>query len=1637
MNVLLKLNTVTLADIMNRSVQHVAPDCTLTEAAQQMSQARISSLLVMENNLPIGIITERDMLRWLDSGVSGTLPVTEIMSAPVITVTSNTDFGTAYSLALAQHIRHLVVVDDQEHVLGLVTETDFRHHLSNDILQVFDDLESVMDAELPVLTPHDNLHIAIKKMLRERTTFVLIIDNKQPLGILTERDIPNLLANFPNQQPETIGLHQVMHNPVITVLHKSSVVEVVNLMQSQQLRHTVVVDQDNTVIGVITLHNLLVRITNTLTYEKTIVAQQQLQQDKQLAEQRLHLAIEASQLTFWELNCLTKQLQLNNKPLSYPENQDDIKLDAWFELIHPDDREEVIISYQKAKQLESELIDIEYRIKDQQTGQWLWMQNRGRVVQKDASGLPVFLAGTSINIGQRKQIEQTLRASEQHLRTIISTEPECVKIIAADGQLLEMNPAGLAMLEISSLEEAQQHNLLDFILPDYQLAFINLHQRVMAGASGMLEFEIRGLKGSYRWLETHAAPIFNDQGQVTMLLGITRDISERKKSEIDLKASETKLATILNNISASVYIKDTQDNYQFANRYLCELLGETAESIVGKNDIDFFAPDSAQQLALNDHSVLADGIRLETQDFLHFKNSHHASRHYLSTKLPLYNSAGDISGLCGISTDITDFKRIVMQNEIERRMLQMLTLHEPLIAVLTNLAIGYEDIFPGMLCSILLIKDNVYLQHCAAPSLPTAYCQSLHNIPIGATVGSCGTAAYTKKTVIVSDIANNPLWHDFKELALIHGLQACWSVPIINAHDQVLGTFALYYPSPCIPLTDEVKMLERGASLASIAISYHNAENALKKSEHSLKNAQSVAKIGSWQLTTIDNQLTWSAETYRIFGIAIDTPVSYSLFLDRVHPDDRLAVDSEWQKALQGTPYQFEHRIVVGSEIRWVEERAELEFDAQGNCLNAIGTVQDITERKQIQQSLHNSYQRFSKLVKALPIGLCFVTNQGIIEYMNDRFTQIFGYRNEDIPTVDAWWPLAYPDADYRQQVMDIWFQALQTAITSKQDIPTLEVNISCKNGDVRIIEVSGVVFEDGFMATFIDQTERRQTENEMRKLFQAVNQSSNAIVICDINACIEYVNKAFTEYTGYSGDEVMGKNMCWLQADAMQQSIYQDMWASLSAGKNWQGELISKRKDGSEYIELVRMSPVRKNNGAITHYLSIHEDISERKQIEQRIHYLAHYDVLTGLPNRIQIENYAKSLLSLERTEQKMVAVIFLDIDHFKDINDSLGHHIGDFLLVEVAKRLQSQLQAKDMISRQGGDEFIMLLPDVDRDQTAQIAANLMNVINETYQIENFDLKLTASIGIACYPEDGSNLETLAKNADTAMYRAKRAGRNAFCFFMPEMQTHSTRHLQLVSALNLALSKNQLSLVYQPQLALANAQLVGAEVLLRWQHPELGDISPVEFISIAEYTGLIIPIGEWVLRTAIKQAKVWQNKGILPLTFAVNLSAVQFKHVKLSELITNLLNEEGLSAEYLELELTESVAMFDPVEAVAVMNKLHQCGISMSIDDFGTGYSSLSYLKKFKTYKLKIDQSFVRDINIDPEDNAIVSAIINMAKSLGLKTIAEGVETAEQLTFLQNQGCDEIQGYYYSKPLTTDQFEKFYRQMNQPKLIQ
>lgn len=560
----------------------------------------------------------------------------------------------------------------------------------------------------------------------------------------------------------------------------------------------------------------------------------------------------------------------------------------------------------------------------------------------------------------------------------------------------------------------------------------------------------------------------------------------------------------------------------------------------------------------------------------------------------------------------------------------------------------------------------------------------------------------------------------------------------------------------------------------------------------------------------------------------------------------------------------------------------------------------------------------------------------------------------------------------------------------------------------------------------FTSEAEHEKMQKSLIQLAHAVEQSLNAIIITDLDANIEYVNPIFTRMTGYEPDEVIGKNPRILRSGKTPRKTYYEMWATLSRGELWRGELINRRKNGAEYIEEIIISPVRQPDGRVTNYLGIKEDITEKKKNEERIDYLKHFDQLTGLPNQSLLTDRFNYSLSRAQRNKEQLTVMFIDLDNFKTINDTLGHSIGDQLLMEVASRLKKALRREDTISRQGGDEFSLILPATDQNGAAYVAAKLIDAVSQPCQIGDHELISTPSIGITIYPHDGEEIEILFKNADTALFRAKQDGRNNFRFFTPEMQSYSVRTLQLSSGLRQAVSRNQMYLLYQPQVSIQDGHVTGAEALIRWEHPELGMISPVEFIPLAEDNGQIIQIGEWVLRTAAMQLKKWLDCGFPSMVMAVNLSAVQFRQPNLVETVTGILDEVGLAREYLELELTEATAMDNPQTALKIISEFHANGIHMAIDDFGTGYSSLSYLKRFRLHKLKIDRSFVRDICNDPEDKAIVTAIISLAESLGMKILAEGAESADQVDYLRQQGCHEIQGYYFSKPLSADAFSTY-----------
>ncbi|OWW18097.1 EAL domain-containing protein [Noviherbaspirillum denitrificans] len=567
------------------------------------------------------------------------------------------------------------------------------------------------------------------------------------------------------------------------------------------------------------------------------------------------------------------------------------------------------------------------------------------------------------------------------------------------------------------------------------------------------------------------------------------------------------------------------------------------------------------------------------------------------------------------------------------------------------------------------------------------------------------------------------------------------------------------------------------------------------------------------------------------------------------------------------------------------------------------------------------------------------------------------------------------------------------------------------------------------FTGVIRDISKRKETEATLQLAAKVFEQSNEGITITDADCNIVLINHAFTVITGYSESEAIGKNPRLLSSGCQGPQFYSDMWDALNAHGHWQGEIWNRRKDGSAYPEWLSISLVRDASGKVCNYIGIFSDITQRKAAEERILKLGHFDPLTGLANRILLNDRINQAIITAKRNGTNLAVLFFDLDHFKHVNDSLGHSVGDRLLVEVAARLKNAVREQDTVGRPGGDEFVLVLPDTGPEGAAHLAEKLLETVAESYWIDQHELVVTPSIGIAVYPGDGADCESLLKCADVAMYRAKKEGRYQHRLYTAEMQAQSVRTLQLANALRSALKRNQLMLHYQPQVSLTDGRVIGAEALLRWSHPELGMISPVEFIPIAEDDGQILAIGEWVMRTAARQCMQWIERGLHGMTMAINLSAVQLRQLHFPELVMQVLNEVKLPPQCLELELTESVAMGQPVEAAAMLDRLHRLGVGMSIDDFGTGYSSLSYLKRFHVNKLKIDRSFIRDVDSDPDDRAIVGAIIGLARNMGMQTIAEGVETEEQVGFLQSLQCDEVQGFYFSRPLPAEQFEAFARE--------
>jgi len=600
------------------------------------------------------------------------------------------------------------------------------------------------------------------------------------------------------------------------------------------------------------------------------------------------------------------------------------------------------------------------------------------------------------------------------------------------------------------------------------------------------------------------------------------------------------------------------------------------------------------------------------------------------------------------------------------------------------------------------------------------------------------------------------------------------------------------------------------------------------------------------------------------------------------------------------------------------------------------------------------------------------------------------------------------------------------------RDIFNLDYKVILKNGDVRKLHVQTKILKDEKTDSYVlagvvqDVTAQRKKDDELflaAKVFEGVH---DAVIVTDNDFNILTVNSAFSAITGRDKEDVLGTNDIVLAEYLKDDKFLKEFNDSISANGLWKGEISGFNSRGEKFTQRSNISVIKNPQGQIIHYIELFSDITREKKAEERLRYLVHYDSLTDLPNRELLSNRLAKAVQKQKRNGKLVAILLFDMDNFKLVNDTLGHIAGDGMLRLVAERLRSIIRESDTISRLGGDEFCLLLDDVENvSVVSSMAKKILASFKAPFIIEAQELFMTVSIGISIYPENALDVSTLIKQADTAMYRAKDDGKNTYQFFTDKMDEASYDRLMIEGYLRRAIEDNELELYYQPKVELCTGKIIGAEALLRWNHPEMGMVSPDRFIGIAEDTGLIIPIGAWVMDKAVSQTKAWIESGYNKFHMAINVSGRQFKTESIVDLVNIALQKYNVPSINIEVELTESVLMDEKDKILTTLNTLRDNGISIAIDDFGTGYSSLSYLKMFPLTTLKIDKSFIDDLSDGSDDAEIVSATIKMAKSLNMRVVAEGVETVKQLNFLQKEHCDVIQGYYYSPPVPVHKFDE------------
>jgi diguanylate cyclase (GGDEF)-like protein/PAS domain S-box-containing protein len=1702
------MQKLTLHSVLSPSVFTVTTDTALPDVLASMESLRISCVIAIDvQHHAIGIFTEQDAIALMAERKDvAKLSMSDVMSTSLLTAPADMDFRDAYQLMSGKGYRHLIVADDDNRLIGIVSEGDFLHHMGMEYLVELKTVSAAMTRNLVTLKEDATLADAVDLMARHKISCVIITRDQVPIGILTERDTIGLVRTI--NDPARVHITRVMKSPVQTIDAQHPLQQAMGIMESFKIRRLVVVEGD-ILKGIVTrhdivknmqgryiefLHETLERQRNDLHHAQEQIAEtHQLMLYQSLMEQTNDAIFVLRAENGAIIECNTQACKSLGYTLDEILRLRVVDIDANFSTDH-DWKAEHEITAREGKRL----VETQHKRRD---GSTFPVEISARIIERNGER---YIVAVARDLTERKQIEATLSLKN----TALNSTANAIVITDKEGIIEWANPAFTEMTGYS-LDEALGKSPKELVNSGIQTrAFYEvLWNTILSGQVWRGEVVNNRKDGTHYTEEMTITPVYTIDKIITHFIAVKQDISERKAIEIKLEQSEVTYRDILNNLTEAILVLDENGTivdvnrgsellYQYSRE---ELLGLTAWSVLDpvKNDMQDLQARLQQVFAGTPISLEMWGVKKNGEVFP--KASRASKGKYFGREVILV-----------VSRDISERKtaelKLSQSESAYRGILNSMT-----EAVYIQAADGtFLDVNPGVEMMYGYTREELIGKTPAFLSAPDK-----NDIPAVIEAVKQAFAGIPQQFEYWGKRKDGTIFP--KSVSLVNGEYFGQSVVIAVARDireqkafeTAIKTSETRYrslvesaPFPVVIVDDELSTVTFANHPAEslFELDYAKAAGALASNFYvhpkdrdrivARQKAGEVVKAEVVELRTATGKHIWVMMTTasgifngRLSHIAtlfditehrnieeemrtsramlqqiLDTAPLSIFWKDRnsvylgcnnafakdaniptaasiIGKDDFempwLRAEAEAYRADDAEVMSNDHpkKHIIESQLQadgktiWLDTSKVPLKDKEGKVFGVLGLYQNITDKKQAEEKLELRESYLTAIIENQP-GLIWLKDlKGRYLAVNQKFSDAAGE-----PSPDA--VIGKSDFDYWPPELAKGYLADDTKVMQTKHSLSLEEKIIV-NGQPTWHETfktpafnnKGDIIGTTGMAT--DITLRRKAEDQLREAAAVMQNTHEGVLITDASSVLLAVNPAFTRMTGYTEAEVLGRNPRLLNSGRQDSAFYQALWKNLLEQGFWQGELWNRRKNGEIYPQLLSISAIRDDSGQPTRYLGVFADITQIKENQAKLEFMAHHDPLTKLPNRALAESRLEQELEQAHRHDQQLSVLFIDLDRFKQVNDSFGHLVGDELLCAVAKRLLERLREGDTLGRLGGDEFILIAsPLQDKQDAAIIARDFINALSEPFRLSNsIEVFIGGSIGISLFPDNGTTVADLTKNADAAMYLAKENGRNQFSFYTSALNADSRKKLELENDLRRAVLQDDLQLHFQPKVDIRTGFICGAEALARWQKSDGTWIPPSDFIPLAEKSGVILTIGNRVLEQTCAQMRIWMDAGLPDVCVALNVSARQFRSGHLDKLIKSALQNFNIPPHCLELELTESMLMHEPDRAIATMHKLKKVGVKLSLDDFGTGYSNFSYLRRFPIDSLKIDQSFVQGITTSAQDAMIVDSIIGLAQRMKLRVVGEGVESNEQLAYLSTRGCDELQGYLFSKALPADEF--------------